>query len=276
MLRNRIRQQLLHDLAEAAAWTPDHIRTTAAALLATAPAVRGGPPSGKVDHVAEAMLPALSPTEAALLDDGEFEAYTRARENVAAVVRGWLRPPDPGPAVEVNALPVRILSDHLPLPHARTWPVPCLACAEPWPCPTFQRHLLAQADVDPTDDARHSKRLSRMIAHLTIWQLRLMTRPELKNLGREVHVGLFGWIDAALLAQNKLERIREAVSTGARRAIARIPVAAANLRESLFTPRNGARPVLTRNDRFTGTAQPVIGQPSAEDVDRLPQRTRRG
>lgn len=157
-----------------------------------------------------------------------------------------------------DTLPVKVRTLHTPLPPGMdggpVWPPKCWACGSPWPCHAFRLHLQAQCGSDDDGEDRYSEQAKRMYAHVTIWYLRMMTRPELAFLGREVHEQLFGWIDAALLAQQKLDRAREATRTAARRAVDRIVDYAHWLRM-------GRAPV-------RGSARPVMGQPRERVMSR--------
>lgn len=92
---------------------------------------------------------------------------------------------------------MRVFTDHLPLPDGT-----CLACGLRWPCHTFQKHLKAQA----------KGRGELMGAHMTIWYLRFLGRPEYWRFGPDVHMQVFGWIDAAVRMEQAIERAPEAVA----------------------------------------------------------------
>ncbi|HEY7225030.1 MAG TPA: hypothetical protein VH561_15765 [Micromonosporaceae bacterium] len=107
---------------------------------------------------------------------------------------------------------VRVVSDHVPVNDGtRAWPKACAACGQEWPCYTFQRQLQGQS----------GNRADRMRAHMTLWSLRMLSRPELAFIGPEIGVQLFDWIDNAVAAQEAVDRARRAVQARAQSAASR-------------------------------------------------------
>jgi hypothetical protein len=108
---------------------------------------------------------------------------------------------------------VRVVSDHVPLNDGTyAWPKICSACSLPWPCHSFQRQLQGQSDNSG----------DRMRAHMTVWSLRMLSRPELAFIGREVSAALLDWIDGAVAAQEAVDRARKAVALKAQSAASRL------------------------------------------------------
>jgi hypothetical protein len=91
------------------------------------------------------------------------------------------------------------------------WPKVCSVCNLPWPCHTFQRQLQGQTD----------NRADRMRAHMTIWSMRMLSRPELAFVGPDVSAHLLNWIDGAVAAQEAVDRARKAVYVRAQSAASR-------------------------------------------------------
>jgi hypothetical protein len=128
----------------------------------------------------------------------------------------------------------RVISDHVPLNEgANAWPKVCGACGLPWPCQTFQRQLQGQSD----------NRADRMRAHMTVWSLRMLSRPELAFIGRDVSVQLLGWIDGAVAAQDAVDRARKAVQARAQSAASRFAGRARNA-AGRFVPPGNARQLM--------------------------------
>jgi len=132
----------------------------------------------------------------------------------------------------------RVVSDHMPVNDGTyAWPKVCGVCGDSWPCHTFQRQLQGQSD----------NRADRMRAHMTVWSLRMLSRPELAFIGREVSSHLFDWIDGAVAAQDAVDRARKAVQVRAQSAgrfAGRAFTAAGR-----FMPVAGARPPMDRTPR---------------------------
>jgi hypothetical protein len=106
----------------------------------------------------------------------------------------------------------RVVSDHVPLNDGTyAWPKVCGACGLPWPCHTFQRQLQGQS----------GNRADRMRAHMTVWSLRMLSRPELAFIGREVSAHLLDWIDTAVAAQEAVDHARKVVQAKAQSAASR-------------------------------------------------------
>lgn len=132
----------------------------------------------------------------------------------------------------------RVISDHVPLNEGtQSWPKVCGACGLPWPCITFQRQLQGQSD----------NRADRMRAHMTVWSLRMLSRPELAFIGRDVSVQLLGWIDGAVAAQDAVDRARKAVQARAQSAASRF--AGAWTAAGRFVPLGNARQVMDQPAR---------------------------
>lgn len=135
----------------------------------------------------------------------------------------------------------RVISDHVPLNEGtNAWPKVCGACGLPWPCQTFQRQLQGQSD----------NRADRMRAHMTVWSLRMLSRPELAFIGPEVSVQLLGWIDSAVAAQDAVDRARKAVQVRAQSAASRF--AGAWTAAGRFVPRGSTRQPIDQPTRSDG------------------------
>jgi hypothetical protein len=67
-----------------------------------------------------------------------------------------------------------------------------------------------------------------MRAHMTVWSLRMFSRPELAFIGRDVSLQLLGWIDGAVAAQDAVDRARKAVQARAQSAASRFAGRALN------------------------------------------------
>jgi hypothetical protein len=105
-----------------------------------------------------------------------------------------------------------VVSDHVPLNDGTfAWPKVCCACGQSWPCHTFQRQLQGQSD----------NRADKMRAQMTVWSLRMLSRPELAFIGAEVSTRLFDWIDGAVAAQEAVDRARRAAQVRAHSAATR-------------------------------------------------------
>jgi hypothetical protein len=154
---------------------------------------------------------------------------------------------------------VRVVSDHLPLNEGtHAWPKICGACGEAWPCHTFQRQLQGQSD----------NRADRMRAHMTVWSLRLLSRPELAFIGPEVSGHLLGWIDTAVAAQDAADRARKVVQAKAQSAASRF-VGRAWTAASRFTPHNGARYGVDQPPKVDAQQAPALGRLDSTGVSRL-------
>jgi hypothetical protein len=134
---------------------------------------------------------------------------------------------------------VRVVSDHVPL-HDGTyaWPKVCSGCGLSWPCHTFQRQLQGQSDNSA----------DRMRAHMTVWSLRMLSRPELAFIGRDVSAQLLDWIDGAVAAQEAVDRARKAVQVRAQSAASRI-ADRAFATAGRFMPLGGARQHMVQGPR---------------------------
>jgi hypothetical protein len=154
----------------------------------------------------------------------------------------------------------RVVSDHMPLNDGTfAWPKVCTACGVAWPCHTFQRQLQGQSD----------NRADRMRAHMTVWSLRMLSRPELAFVGPQVSAHLLDWIDGAVAAQEAVDRARKAVQVRAQSAASRF-AGHAFTAAGRFMPYGGARQLI--DERPRPDAQP--GQALAE-VDATSTETRR-
>jgi hypothetical protein len=166
----------------------------------------------------------------------------------------------------------RVVSDHVPLNDGSyAWPKGCRACGLPWPCHTFQRQLQGQS-------GNHA---DRMRAHMTVWTLRMLSRPELAFIGPDVSTQLLGWIDSAVAAQDAVDRARKAIRTRAQTAASRF-AGHAWAAASRFTPLVGERrptDQTPRADTDDGQAHlavtpPDNGQPGGAPDERPGVRAR--
>jgi hypothetical protein len=125
----------------------------------------------------------------------------------------------------------RVVSDHVPVNDGTyVWPKVCCACGLEWPCQTFQRQLQGQTD----------NRADRMRAHMTVWSLRMLSRPELSFIGPAVSAQLLDWIDGAVAAQDAVDRARKLVHGKAQSAASRF-AGHAKTAAGRFMPLGGAR-----------------------------------
>jgi len=133
----------------------------------------------------------------------------------------------------------RVVSDHVPLTDGtHTWPKVCGGCGLTWPCQTFQRQLQGQSD----------NRADRMRAHMTVWSLRMLSRPELAFIGPEVSAQLLDWIDGAVAAQEAVDRARKVVQAKAQSAAGRFAGRAWNA-AGRFMPMTGTRQLINEPPR---------------------------
>jgi hypothetical protein len=128
----------------------------------------------------------------------------------------------------------RVVSDHVPVNDGTyAWPKVCGACGLEWPCQTFQRQLQGQTD----------NRADRMRAHMTVWSLRMLSRPELSFIGPAVSAQLLDWIDGAVAAQDAVDRARKVVQGRAQSAASRF-AGHATTAAGRFMPLGGGRQLI--------------------------------
>jgi hypothetical protein len=154
----------------------------------------------------------------------------------------------------------RVVSDHVPLNDGMySWPKVCGACGLSWPCHTFQRQLQGQS----------ANRADRMRAHMTIWSLRMLSRPELAFIGPEVSSHLIDWIDSAVAAQEAVDRARKAVQARAQSAASRF-AGRGWTAAGRFMPLNGGQQFMDPDAHYGQTLSDVdfasarAGQPDDE------------
>jgi hypothetical protein len=134
----------------------------------------------------------------------------------------------------------RVVSDHVPVNDGTyIWPKNCCACGLEWPCQTFQRQLQGQTD----------NRADRMRAHMTVWSLRMLSRPELSFIGPAVSAQLLDWIDGAVAAQDAVDRARKMVQGRAQSAASRF-AGHAKTAASRFMPLGGPRQFIDQTPPF--------------------------
>jgi hypothetical protein len=165
----------------------------------------------------------------------------------------------------------RVVSDHMPMNDGNyTWPKVCSACSEAWPCHSFQRQLQGQSD----------NRADRMRAHMTLWSLRMLSRPELAFIGPQVSAQLLDWIDGAVAAQEAVDRARKAVQLRAQSAASRFADHAFTA-AGRFMPLSGSRHFMDHIPRpyAHGGPAPADPDPTSADgggPDGTPNRSRSG
>jgi hypothetical protein len=142
----------------------------------------------------------------------------------------------------------RVVSDHVPLNDGTfAWPKVCCACGLFWPCHSFQRQLQGQSD----------NRADKMRAHMTVWSLRMLSRPELAFIGPEVSAQLLDWIDGAVAAQDAVDRARKEAQVRAQSAASRLAGRAFNA-AGRFMPLGGARQRMGRPPRPYPQPRPTL------------------
>lgn len=76
---------------------------------------------------------------------------------------------------------------------------------------------------------------------MTVWSLRMLSRPELAFIGPEVSSHLLGWIDTAVAAQEAVDHARKVVQTKAQSAASRFAGRTWSATAGRFPPLTGGR-----------------------------------